>query len=173
MYFHKIKRGKQQPQINVIRMWHYTVMLVIFTPRAPKLYLKPNILLSIQEPCSSHALQKLFQFRILLLCSALLFIGSSLRAHTKVPFALRLPVYLSPSLHASLWIESIWKAGIKCCLSVDSTQLLPSSVYMEGTQYMSVGLDQLHGHFMLVNFLCQPKKSKNHKAHTQSGIGFS
>ena len=60
MYLHKINRGKQQPQVNVIRMWCYTVMLIIFTPRAPKLYPKPNILLSIQEPCSPHALQKLF-----------------------------------------------------------------------------------------------------------------
>lgn len=76
-------------------------------------------------------------------------------AFIKVLFSLYLIVYLSVSLHPSLWIVSIWKAVIKDSLSVDFSQLLISSVYTEGAQYMSIDLDELHGHFMMAfYFLC-------------------
>ena len=55
--FYQINRGKQQPQIHVIRTWYYLVISIVFTPHAPNLYPKPNILLFIQGPCSSHALK--------------------------------------------------------------------------------------------------------------------
>lgn len=62
-------------------------------------------------------------------------------ALTAVHFSLHRLVYLSVSPDPDLQIVSFWKEVVKYCLSADSAQLLPSSVYTEVAQYTSVELD--------------------------------